>query len=85
MKGKKQYIKAFRLDEEGFIAFPPKISSVKISRILNGEAMGCSYCFPHGYETANSTIINRQRNWKKFRRTKWKGEKLLTSKANCSV
>ncbi len=74
MKYERKYEKAFQLDELGFINFPVKISSVRISRILNGIKMGCPYCFPHGYETINSTQVNNQRNWKKYRKTQWKSK-----------
>jgi hypothetical protein len=72
MKNCKKFEKAFGLNEFGILDFPTKISNVQLSRILNGNCSGCSWCFPHGYETINSTITNRQRNWKKFRKTKWK-------------
>lgn len=72
MKRKKRFAKVFGVNEHGFADFPPKFSNVQISRILYGNLLGCSYCFPHGWETSNSTISKRQRNWKKFRKTKWK-------------
>lgn len=75
MKYEKKYERAFNLNELGFINFPLKISSVKISRILNGRRMGCPHCFPHGPETINSTRYdNFQRNWKKYRKRQWKSE-----------
>ena len=65
--------KAFGINELGFADFPTKISNVQVSRIFYGEKLGCSRCFPHGRETINSTMFhNRQRSWKKFRKTKWK-------------
>jgi hypothetical protein len=71
MRRKKQLGKAFGLIEDGkLIDYPRKISNVKISRMVNFT--GCSYCFPHGLETYNSTIANRQRNWKRFRKWQWK-------------
>jgi hypothetical protein len=72
MKNKKQVLKAFGKNEFGLIDFPTKISNIQISRLLVGEIMGCAYCFPHGIETTNSVYENRQRNWKKNRKTKWK-------------
>jgi hypothetical protein len=69
MKLVAEYKKAFGLDEYGHIDFPVKVSNVKLSRIVH---QGYSYCFPHGYDTENSTIDNRQRNWKKYRKTKYK-------------
>lgn len=68
----KQMQKAFGVDEFVHFNFPIKISNVRLARLLYGNKSGCSYCFPHGYETVNSTVANRQRNWKRFRKTKWK-------------
>ena len=84
MNKKKQMQKAFGVDEFDYFNFPIKISNVRLARLLYGNKSGCSYCFPHGYETVNSTVANRQRNWKKFRKTKWKSvvhEKAPTSGA----
>jgi hypothetical protein len=73
MKRQKQMRKAFGINEFGLIDFPVKISNVQISRIVYGNERGCSRCFPHGWETSNSTMfVNRQRNWKRFRKTRWK-------------
>ncbi len=72
MNRRKQMQKAFGVDEFGYFNFPIKISNVRLARLLYGNKSGCSYCFPHGYETVNSTVANRQRNWKKFRKTKWR-------------
>jgi len=72
MKKVKSLKKAFGVNEWGVIDYPIKISNVKVARVFYGEKTGCSRCFPHGYETINSTINNRQRNWKKFRKTRWK-------------
>jgi hypothetical protein len=62
----------FGVNEAGFADLPVKISGTTISRILIGEESGCSYCFPHGIETVNSHFDNRQRSWKKHRKTQWK-------------
>jgi hypothetical protein len=73
MKRQRQMQKAFGVNEFGLVDFPVKISNIRISRIIYGNERGCSWCFPHGWETDNSTMfINSQRNWKCFRRTKWK-------------
>lgn len=72
MKKVRRFYKALGTNEIGGINFPPKMSNIQISRILYGDARGCSRCFPHGWETSNSTQSNRQRNWKKFRKTQWK-------------
>lgn len=75
MKKFKTLKKFFGINEYGLVDFPKKISNVQISRILYGDEMGCSYCFPHGYETINSKEIKFQRNWKKYRKTQWKTKK----------
>lgn len=75
MKKFKTLRQAFGINKYGLIDFPKKISNVKVSRILHGDEMGCSWCFPHGYETANSKEIKFQRNWKKYRKTQYKNKK----------
>ncbi|MDN4014843.1 phosphate ABC transporter substrate-binding protein [Chryseobacterium gambrini] len=75
MKKIKTLKKSFGSNEYGLIDFPKKISNVQISRILYGDEMGCSWCFPHGYKTINSKEIKFQRNWKKYRKTQWKTKK----------
>ncbi len=72
MKKEWLYKRVFGVNEWGMADYPAKISGIQLSRFLYGNAMGCSLCFPHGYETINSTIVNQQRNWKKFRETQWK-------------
>lgn len=73
MKKQKRLGRAFGYNEFGMLEIPVKISNIIISRILNFENCGgCSYCFPHGPELENATVLNNQRNWKKFRKTKWK-------------
>lgn len=65
--------KTFGLIEDyGLIDFPKKISGTKISRALYGNRLGCSWCFPHGWEVVNSKESKYQRNWKSFRKTQWK-------------
>lgn len=75
MKKFKTFKKSFGINEYELIDFPKKISNVQISRILYGDEMGCSYCFPHGFETINSKEIKFQRNWKEYRKTQWKTKK----------
>ena len=72
MKSEYRLIKMFGANEAGLANLPVRISGITISRILIGEESGCSWCFPHGFETVNSHIGNRQRNWKKHRKTQWK-------------
>lgn len=74
MKRAKQLRKAFGLVDEGaFAAFPAKFSNVQVARVVFGNARGCSYCFPHGFETDNATILKRRYSWKYYRRTQWRG------------
>lgn len=70
MKKIKRLQRAFGRNDYGFADIPKKISGTQISRIQIGDDMGCSYCFPHGYETINRTIP--ERNWKSQRKTQWK-------------
>jgi len=57
MKRVKQLKKAFGIVEEGrFAAFLPKMSNVRVSRLINCDLRGCFYCFSHGYETNNATV-----------------------------
>lgn len=72
MKKKKKFRKAYGLNSENLVDFPKKVSNVKISRILYGNARGCSYCFPHGFETSNASVLKNTRNWKFNRKTQWK-------------
>lgn len=68
----KKMQKAFGLNEFEEIDFPWKISNTKIARLDIGNQMGCIWCFPHGYETLNSTFSKNRRNWKYHRRTQYK-------------
>ncbi|MCJ7934816.1 MAG: phosphate ABC transporter substrate-binding protein [Chryseobacterium sp.] len=72
MKKYKTLRQTFGLNEYGGIDFPVKMSGIKISRILYGNELGCSYCFPHGFEVSNAKNKKFQRNWKKYRNTPWK-------------
>ncbi|OUJ72464.1 hypothetical protein BXP70_18045 [Hymenobacter crusticola] len=72
MKRVKQLIKSFGiLAERPFAALPTKISNVQVARVTHCKNE-CPFCFPHGVETSNATILNRQRSWKRFRKTQWK-------------
>ncbi|MBL0741432.1 hypothetical protein [Chryseolinea lacunae] len=72
MKKQKQMRDAFGVNEFGLVDLPIKISNVRVARIAYGDERGCSYCFPHGCETSNAKIDNCQKNWKRFRKSKWK-------------
>lgn len=72
MKKFKRQKQTFGINEHNLIDFPKKISGTQISRILYGNDLGCSYCFPHGFEVVNATYYKLQRSWKKYRKTQWK-------------
>ena len=71
-KNESKLIKAFGKDEYGFAELPTKVSGVIISRLLVGEMMGCTFCFPHGQCTCNSRYDSVQRSWKTHRKTQYK-------------
>lgn len=52
-KGNKRLTKLYGKDEEGNATLPTKMGSVFASRIDNGVESGCTFCFPHGFETIN--------------------------------
>lgn len=66
---------AFGTDDFGISEIPTKISNVKIARIFHGERMGCSYCFPHGWETVNSTGSKNFKSWKNKKKKQWSQKK----------
>lgn len=74
MKKIKRLKQIFGINEYELIDFPKKISGVQISRFQYGDDLGCSYCFPHGFEVVNARETKFQRNWKKYRRSQWKNE-----------
>ena len=63
---------AFGVDESGLVAVPAKRSGASLARVELGNAMGCSWCFPHGEETVNATWRKRQRSWKRYRATRYR-------------
>ncbi|MEH0153120.1 hypothetical protein V6R21_03180 [Limibacter armeniacum] len=72
MKDKKVFLNAFGENEFGFADFPSKISNVKVSRLELGELMGCSFCFPHGFETINATLNKNKQSWKFYRKKQYR-------------
>ncbi|WP_071797497.1 hypothetical protein [Labilibacter marinus] len=76
VKTKKEFRlkKAFGCYYPGLVDIPKKYNNVRISRIQNFIEMGgCRFCYPHGRETPNSTLKKgRNRNWKRYRKTRWK-------------
>ncbi len=71
----------FGRSEHGWADLPVKISNVRIARILHGNESGCSFCFPHGFETTNGTVLKNRRSWKAHRKTQYRviAEKQLRS------
>ena len=75
-KGRERTKKAFGSTAEGLPDTPQKMSNVKLSRLENAnEQGGCSFCFPHGIETTNSTSGKKRRSWKNNRKTKYRAKK----------
>lgn len=77
-KKENRFKKAFGLMEEGLADLPSKISGVMLSRILHGEEMGCSRCFPHGMETRNASRRKNRRSWKYHRSTQYRISSKIT-------
>ena len=48
----------------------PKVYSQSRKIYLQGRGLRCAYCKPHQGENAG----RKQRNWKKFRKTKWRSK-----------
>ena len=80
MQEKKVFIKAFGLNEFEKVDMPKKISNIRISRIENGIIMGCSWCFPHGYETSNSTFSKNRKSWKFKRQQQYRRSNSIETK-----
>jgi hypothetical protein len=71
-KGRSRVKKVVGVTAEGLPDTPTKMSNVKLSRIVHGDARGCSRCFPHGGETVNSTVGKNRRSWKYHRKTRYR-------------
>lgn len=69
---KRIYGKAFGFIEEGEPDVPSRRGSAFISRLSNGAAMGCTWCFPHGWETRNATLMKDYRCWKRYRKKQYR-------------
>ncbi len=69
----RRYVRAFGIDESGYLLLPPKMSNVKLSRIEHFEDRGgCAFCYPHGIETTNATLGKNKRSWKHHRKTQYR-------------
>ena len=52
---------------------PRKVSNVRIARLVFFRTRGgCTYCFPHGPETTNSTRKKNRRSWKHHRESQYR-------------
>ena len=69
--------------DTGFVDIPTKFSNVQLSRIKNGELMGCSFCFPHGVETINNKWTQDLRCWKRYRKFQYRDG--LTKRIECAT
>jgi len=65
MKNGIRLIKAYGKNEVGMADLPFKVSRITIARILVGGELD-------RYEVTHHHYIERQRNWKKQRKTQWK-------------
>lgn len=65
IKTRKALGSAFGANEAGLADLPTKMSNRRVSRLVfTGDRGGCSFCFPHGFETTNSTAGKNRRSWK---------------------
>lgn len=72
MKYRKRFRRAFG-DDEGLPDLPTKVGNVAISRLVNFRTNGgCSLCYPHGFETPNSTWAKNTKSWKHHRATQYR-------------
>ena len=72
-KSRKSLAEAFGEDEHGGPALPAKVGSRLVSRLIFCRARGgCSMCFPHGFETTNSSESKNRRSWKLYRKTRFR-------------
>ena len=56
---------AYGRDELGLADLPSHLGSACFARYLYAsERGGCTRCFPHGFETSNSTDRKNRRSWK---------------------
>ena len=74
MKQRSKLRRAFGQNQYGMLEMPQKLSGTKISRLVYGEILGCSYCFPHGWEVSNSRWKKDLRCWKRYRKHQWRGK-----------
>lgn len=72
MSKEQTLIKAFGMDDYYFANIIIKHSNVRISRIFNGQLMGCTFCFPHGYDNVNHRHTKDLKCWKRYRKHQWR-------------
>lgn len=64
--------KVWGMTEDGLSDTPITMSNVRLARIAHGDEQGCTFCFPHGSETRNSTRHKNRRSWKHHRQTRYR-------------
>ena len=70
-KGRRILYRAFGGADPGWADLPNKSSSRRLARLVCARGQGgCSYCFPHGWETLNAT--HPSRSWKVHRLTQYR-------------
>lgn len=73
----RELARAYGLTDEGMIDLPRKCSNVRIARVLHmRDRGGCPFCFPHGFETTNSTYEKNRRSWKYHRREQYRRHRI---------
>jgi hypothetical protein len=72
-KKRRWLLKAFGVLTEVLADLPTKVGNVRIARLVFSQARGgCTYCFPHGPETTNSTRNKNRRSWKHHRESQYR-------------
>lgn len=71
-KSRRILVRAYGRNEAGLPDLPAKLGSARLSRLAHGRASGCSYCFPHGWETRNARWYKVQRSWKRYRAVQYR-------------
>lgn len=71
-KARRILVSSYGKTEEGLPDISGKVGNVRLSRLANGRARGCGFCFPHGHETNNSKWGKGRRSWKLYRHTQYR-------------
>jgi hypothetical protein len=71
-KGRSKVKKVMGTTPEDVPDTPRKMSNVKLARLAHADERDCSWCFPPGWETSNSTMSKNRRSWKNHRKTQFR-------------